>query len=262
MIGSLPSDLASNPSSSLTRKICPMSFHFTPRLRLANTTYGPTEQIWTFLRRLIGSFWPDSCQPLQPHYLVIPRNVDYKDIESVVELVCTPCCILHAVGKVMPVLFNNRLYPNIKCKKRTDSPLWDIYLLLPICCEEGLHKGTLFCDPATPRHHLRHCFHTISWSDNPNHLFMYLSLPLLSQLTSALSSRLCFTRLCSLPRFSATFRIKHRVNVCWVNKWMVAREVIHASSKQTSAWFSHQWVSWCFGLSRNKREIGLVVVNV
>ena len=156
----------------------------------------------------------------------------------------------------MSVLFNNRLYPNTKYKKRTDSPLWDIYLLLP-----SLHKGTLFCDPVTPRHYLRHCFHTISWSDNPNYLFMYLSLPLLSQLTNALSSRLCLIHLCSLSTFSAIFSIKHWMNVCWMNKWMVACEVIHASSKQTSAWFS-QCVSWCFGLFRSKRETGFFIVNV
>ena len=43
---------------------------------------------------------------------VILRTLDYEDIESVVELVCTPCYIPHAVGKVMSVLFNNWLYPN------------------------------------------------------------------------------------------------------------------------------------------------------
>ena len=65
-----------------------MSFHFTLHLRLASTTYRPTEQICTFLRLgshrvrhdwsdlaavaarwLTGFSWSDSCQPLQPHYL-------------------------------------------------------------------------------------------------------------------------------------------------------------------------------------------------
>lgn len=92
-------------------------------------------------RLFLTWFMPTPSAALSP---VIPRNLDYKDIESVVELVCTPCCILHAVGKVMPVLFNNRLYPNIKYKKEQIAPSE-----ISICCSLSVVKRVFTKGPSS-----------------------------------------------------------------------------------------------------------------
>ena len=138
VIGSLASDLASNSSPSVTRKICPNEFSLytlpeacqhdlSPYRTNLHLSKDGVAQSRTRLKWLSSSsskvayrlfliwFMPTPSAALSP---VILRTLDYKDIESLVELVCTPCYIPHAVGKVMSVLFNNRLYPNTKYKKK------------------------------------------------------------------------------------------------------------------------------------------------